>query len=75
MTFLILKTKAHSGYSCLPLCQGEKGDLGLMGLPGSRGPIGPRVKFYICCLVIFSEFCFIVFHACYKSLILGLTWV
>lgn len=25
------------------LQQGEKGDPGLMGLPGARGPIGPRV--------------------------------
>lgn len=32
-----------SYYQCFPLCQGEKGDPGLMGLPGARGPIGPRV--------------------------------
>lgn len=34
----------HLSYSsCFPPCQGEKGDPGLMGLPGARGPIGPRV--------------------------------
>ena len=29
--------------ACVCVWQGEKGDGGLMGIPGARGPLGPKV--------------------------------